>query len=147
MTHEDVKKVLDKDTGLFYNAKCKYKLPENIMDYFKAALFSVSPKVDNIATSNLKTWILKKPKELNFGEASKMVELIVSVPREKVFVSFDEAMEQLPAMEQLMKSFTEDTNAFNEKLNRKQTALLNMERKQLSKKEIKKSNGVLKSIK
>lgn len=126
MTLDEVKKEIDKDKSAFYNARCKHKLPKKFTEYFKRALFAVSPRADNIASASIKLFIETPVKELSFGQASKMLDVITGVVREKVFDSFEEALEQLPEFEQLMKVFMEDVAALNERLKKKEHALIHM---------------------
>lgn len=126
MKQEEIDKKLAKEQSDFYNAKFKGKLPKDFMEYFKKALFGFAPQAHKISIESLKEWIRLSNAELNFGQVTKMIEVITSAPANTVFSSFEESFPVLIEMEKIFKEAVEKTNEFNHTQQRKRMSMQNM---------------------
>lgn len=125
MKQEEVEKRISKDRADFNNAVYKGKLPKDFIEKFKKAIFVVSPMSDNISTASLKEWVSSDIKNLNFGQVSKMCDIIAGVRRDKVFSSIEESIDFLSSLEKVHMNCREMYEKNEEKLKRKRSALLN----------------------
>lgn len=143
MSPTEIEKKLNKKRAEFFNAPYKGKLPENFMQNFKSAIFSVSPRSYNLGSSGLMGWVKMPLKDLNFGRVTKMAEIITMAPMKEIFSDFDSGIKQLEQIELILKDSTEKTNEFNNKIQREKIALENMTGKVKPQKSGLKNNEVL----
>lgn len=118
-------KEIQKEKATFYNTPFEGELPENFVENFKRAIFSLAPREDNIASVVLKAWAAKPVSELTFGEIGKMSDVITTVPRERLFKDFDDAQEKLRPIELLTKSIRERNDVFEFGIKKKEDELAN----------------------
>lgn len=126
MTNKEIDKVLEKDFDAFYTSVYPEALPHDFIPLFCKALLCDAPQNNQIHIAKIRAIIAKQQEELTIGEVGVMQTLILRIPPEKLYPNFEKYLEYHEEVEQVPMKFNPLVSRFQETMNRKKIALMNL---------------------
>ena len=127
MTPNEVNEIIQKEYSAFNEASYQgEKLPNDLMERFRVALFSLAPSVHQMSSHNIKKILAKKVKDLTNYEVGHILNLITAVPFNVLYKTLDEAVVKNEQIEGLKVSYNLVVKGINETVEAKRMSLLDL---------------------
>lgn len=126
MRREEIDNAIKKEKAFFYNDTYKGAVPENYMELFKKAIFTLPVSFAQITSVKLKEIANKQTTELSFVEVAKIGEIILAVPLDKIFPDLETGLDESAKIETLLFNLEKARQVFEERTDRKHQSMLNL---------------------
>lgn len=125
-TEIEIDNQLTKDYAAFYNKIYDGELPESLLQNFKKAFMYLVPSTHQYFMSRVKEMAAKTIRDLSVMEVGMIINLIVSTPPEKLYSSFDEAVDSLAILHKLRDDYNKAVEENQRKLKAKKERLMQL---------------------
>lgn len=127
MTKEDIARQMTKRSEEAYSRPYtgRAAFPDDIIDVYKKAVMAHSYSgLENSDTQKIKQVAGKRHDDLSIIEVGWVINVIFSTPFDKLFASFEEAMDWVDKLNEVREEYKVITTAIQKELIRQQDALL-----------------------
>jgi len=127
MTIAEVNEIIQKEYETFNQSKYTGdKLPADILERLKSAVFCLAPSVHQISSANIKKLLAKKVKDLTNYEVGHILNLISTVPFKELYSTLEEAVEKNQQIELLKVSYNIVVKGITEAVEEKRKSMLEL---------------------
>jgi hypothetical protein len=127
LNQKQVDKQISEERNKFYHGVYNgdIAIPENIQEVFSKAIFSgVLPQDHQIHVSSLRRMTTKPLNELTNVEIGSMINVILTTVFDKIYPDMETALTSHEHIEKFVMYYNEVVNKFNEALDKKRMALM-----------------------
>ena len=127
MTELEVNRIIDKDFDDFNQAVYGgEKLPDDIIELFKKAIFKMPPTLLRASSETLKRLAKTKPEKLTNYEVGFVLNQVSAVPFCDLYPDLWVALSKTKQIEQLKVAYNVMIKSINETMDKKKESLLNL---------------------
>ena len=125
-TEKQIDEQIQGDYARFYNKIYDGELPEDLIELFKKAFMALSPNTHQYHANKVKEMGAKSVRDLTNLELGMVINLIVSVPPERLYKTFDESVDNILRIEVIRKQYNEIVDKMNQELGKKKERLMGL---------------------
>ena len=125
-SQRDIEIQIAAEKQTFYLSKFDGKLPSDLIERFEKALMVSAPGQHQYHMDKVKLILSKEESELNYLELGMVINLLFSVPFDKLYSNLDEALEKNIELESVRIVYNTHVKETEDKLIKKKNILMNL---------------------